>query len=237
MRVLPDGPEAPDRPQQLVLREHARGLGRQRAHAARTPSATARPARPADAPPAPAASTSSAPTRSRPGRRRTSARRSSACDARAQLGVAERLADVVVAPALEARRPIELTRAPADHDQRHRGVDAAGDAVGGAHAAHEVEARAVGQAEVDEGDVGELRLQQTQTLAGAVGDQQLVAVGGQVVGQERARRRVVLDDEDGGGGIGRCSWAPRSTARPRVLGARAQLQHHIQHERPGRDRP
>jgi hypothetical protein len=49
----------------------------------------------------------------------------------------DRLADVVVAAALEAAQSIELARAPAEHDERHRGVDAAGHAVGGAHAAHD----------------------------------------------------------------------------------------------------
>ena len=132
---------------------------------------------------------------------------------RAQLGVAERLADVVVAAALEAAQAVELARAPAEHDQRHRRVDAAGHAVGGAHAAHDVQARAVGQPEVDERDVGELGLQQPQPVARAVGHEQLVAVGGQVVGQEGARRRVVLDEQDGGGGIGGAHGATRSRAR------------------------
>ena len=112
------------------------------------------------------------------------------------------LADVVVAPAIEAAQPVELAAAPADHHERHGRIDAARHAVGGAYAADDVQARAVGQAEVDEGDVGELRLQQAQAVAGAVGHEQLVAVGGEVVGQEGARRRVVLDEQDGGGGVG-----------------------------------
>ena len=44
--------------------------------------------------------------------------------------------------------------------------------------------------------------QQTQGVGSAVRDEDLVAVGGQVVGQEGACGVVVLDDQQGGGIVG-----------------------------------
>jgi hypothetical protein len=131
----------------------------------------------------------------------------------AQLRITEGLAQVVVASALEAAQAIELGIAAAEHEHRHGRIDAAGDAVGRAGQAHEVQARAVRQAEVDDRGIGELRLQQPQAVAHRLGDEQLVAVGREVVGQERPRRLVVLDDEDGGGGIGEAHGATRSAPR------------------------
>ena len=210
-------PEAPDRAQELVLREHARGVGGQRAHErelllGELDRRAAQPDDPrrrvdfelADAQASRAPAHVGAPQQS--------------LDPRAQLGVAERLADVVVATAVEPPQPIELARAAAHDHERHRRVDAAGHAVRRTYAAHDVQAGAVGQTEVDQGEVGELRLQQPQAVARAVGDEQLVAIGGEVVGQEGARRRVVLDEQDGGGGIGGAHGRSRSRqARSRPL--------------------
>ena len=65
-----------------------------------------------------------------------------------------------------------------------------------AQPAAELEARGVGQHHVEQHQVAVLDLEQVERLAGARGGDHLVAVGLQVVGEERARRVVVLDDHD-----------------------------------------
>ena len=114
----------------------------------------------------------------------------------AQLGVAERLGHVVVAAAVEPPQAVELAAAAGEDQHRDPRVDPAGDAVRLADGAQEVEARAVGQADVEHDEVGVLRLEQAAGVPGAVGDEQLEAVGGEVVGQEGAGGVVVLDEED-----------------------------------------
>ena len=187
-------PKSPHRPQQLLLREHARGIRRQRAQERELLLGELHPtlAQPHLArrridlqlahpqPPQP-------PAALHPGQQRR--------DAGAQLGVRIGLAQVVVRSALEAPQPVELAGAPAEDEQRRVGVQPRPDPVGRPHPAQQVQAVAVGQAQVHHRHVRELALQQPEPVPGAVSHQQVVPVRGQVVGQERPLRRVVLDDQ------------------------------------------
>ena len=105
------------------------------------------------------------------------------------------------APASKARRRSGSAARPLRTSTRQRRVDPGARRVGGADLADDAEARAVGQADVEHREVRVARLDQRQRLARGVGRQQLAAVGGELVGEERARRRVVLGDQDGGGRV------------------------------------
>jgi hypothetical protein len=118
-------------------------------------------------------------------------------DPQPQLQVHERLRHEVVGPALEPAHAIDLRAAPRQDDQRQRRIEPRGDPVGLAHARDQLEPRGVGQPEVDDRHVGLLELQLAQPVADRLGEDDLVPVGGQVVGEERAEDRVVLDEQDG----------------------------------------
>ena len=161
---------SPRRAQQLLLREDARRLARRARAAARTPSATARRA-------PPRSRTLRARRvdleRRRPAgaraRRRRSARRSSAAHARAQLGVAERLADVVVGAALEAAHAVELAARPLSTSERQRrGRSGWRRRRRRARARSRSRPDAVGQAEVDDREVGEAASPAAQRRRGAL---------------------------------------------------------------------
>src|SRR5207247_10448779 len=61
----------------------------------------------------------------------------------------------------------------------------------------------------DRREVGVFGLAQPRAVAQGVGHQQVVAVGGEVVGEERARRVVVLDEQDRGGVVGHAALRGR----------------------------
>jgi hypothetical protein len=85
----------------------------------------------------------------------------------------------------------------AQHDQRNVGIDPCGESLAGADRVDELERLAV---DVNQDQVRRRRAQQCERL-GAVGcGQHAVAVGGQVVGQERARGVVFLGQQDGRSG-------------------------------------
>ena len=158
-------------------------------------------------------SSSSDPIRSRPvpGRRRRPPQQRPY--PRAQLVVREGLHHVVVATAAEAAQPVELAHAPGQHEQRQVRIQAAGDAIGVADVREQLETIAVGQAEVDDRQVGEGALEQTPGVGHALGFEHVEAVGRQVVREERAGGAVVFDDEDGGGVM---VHAPKSLEAPRI---------------------
>jgi hypothetical protein len=114
-----------------------------------------------------------------------------------ELAVGEGLRDVVVRAELEAAHAIELGGAPRQDHQRQRRVESRGDPVGRPHLADQLEPRAVREPDVDHGEVGALVLQRAQGVASRVGHEQLVAVGGQVVGEKGPDDRVVLDQKQG----------------------------------------
>ena len=114
----------------------------------------------------------------------------------AQLDVHERLDHVVVDAALEPAHAIELAAAAGEHDQRQRRIEPGADAVGGPDAPDQVQPGAVREPEVDDREVRAPRLELAQRLLDRARDEQVVAVGGEVVGQERPDHRVVLDDQD-----------------------------------------
>jgi hypothetical protein len=126
-------------------------------------------------------------------------------DAGAQLRVGERLAEVVVGPAVEAADAVDLRRPPGEEQDGRRGVHAAREPVGLPEPAQQVQPAGVREDEVEQHEVGVLGLQQPDGIARAVARDHVVAVGGEVVGEERAGRGVVLDDEDGGGVVGHAS--------------------------------
>ena len=211
---------APDRAQQLLLRPHPRRLDREHAqesellrrqldllaaqqHGVRGGIDLQRPG--ADA--------SQRAPRARPAQQRV--------DPGPQLGVAERLAQVVVGAALEAAQAIDLPcPAGQQHDRRAR-VHAAGDAVRRPQPPQDLEPREIGKPQVEQQEVGCRGLQQAQGVSRAVAGEHLVAVGGEVVGEERAGRVVVLDDEDGGGVVGHAPTRRRAR-RSRRLSSRSR---------------
>ena len=191
-------PEPPDVPQQLRLREHPRRLGRElaqqrelllrqrdarAAHANLACHRVDAPARPRAAAPPRAAHATAATARRRAGaalRMRTAWRRSRRRRARSR------------APG-RSHPPAPTPRAAAD------GIDARAGAARLAHPAQQLEPRPVGQPDVDDREVDVVVLQRAQRVAQRGGDEQVVAVGGQVVGKERPRRDVILDDQDARG--------------------------------------
>ena len=120
-------------------------------------------------------------------------------DAGPQFGVVEGLGDVIVGAAVEASEPIEVSGAAGEDKDRQLWVDAPGDAVGFADAANEVEAVEIGQAEIDERQVRKASLHQALGFGSGLGLQELVAVYGEIVGEELAGWAMVLDDQDEGG--------------------------------------
>ena len=141
-------------------------------------------------------------------------------DAQSQLGVGERLRHEVVGAALEAAHAIGLARAPAEHDQRQPRVEPRAGPAAVAQRAQQLEPRAVGQAEIEQDEVDRVVLERAQRVAQRAGHEQLVAVGGQVVGQEGPRRELVLDDQDGGG-LGHARQEGREAAFSPPVAARA----------------
>ena len=124
-------------------------------------------------------------------------------DARMQLGIGERLPDVVVAPAREAAHAVGLAAASAEHDHRQVRVEPRREAVGRAHTVEQLEPVAVAQHQVEQDEVGLAHLDRPQPLAHAARGRRPVAVGAQVVDQELGRGLVVLHHQH------------RSSPRPR----------------------
>jgi hypothetical protein len=62
--------------------------------------------------------------------------------------------------------------------------------------AQELQTVTIGKAEVDDREIRELGRDQPPGVAGALGFEQLVAVGGQVVGQEAPRWAMILDEQN-----------------------------------------
>ena len=186
---VPEGLQPPDAAHQLRAGEHPRRLagerdqqvvllGRQldRPVGTRAPRASARRSR--SGPPA-----GSAPPR------RISRAPQHRGDPGAQLRVGKRLLDEVVAAALEHPDPLQPVGVAAQHDQRRVGVGPAGGPLAGADRVEQLERLAV---DVDEDQVRLRGAQQRERLRPVGRDQHPVAVGGEVVGEERARGVVLL---------------------------------------------
>ena len=107
-----------------------------------------------------AGSISSVPTRSRPRPIRGPRAAQHGRDPQSQLAVRERLGDVVVRAALEPADAVELAGAARQDDERQRRVQPRDDPVRLAHAPDQVQAGAVGQPDVDDGEVRARELEQ-----------------------------------------------------------------------------
>ena len=114
-----------------------------------------------------------------------------------QLRIGERLAHDVVAAALEHPDPLQPVGVAAHDDQRRVGIGPAGEPLARADRVDELERPAV---DVDEDQVRMGRAQQRERLRPVGRGQHPVAVGGEVVGEERARGVVLLGQQDGRSG-------------------------------------
>ena len=144
-------------------------------------------------------STSSSPSRMRPVPGRPRARRKIASIRRRSSPYENGFADVVVAAALEPAQAVQLPGAAREQDQRQPRVDPRDERVRAPDARHEVQPRAVRQPDVHDREVRLAELEHAQGVAQRVRRQHLVAVGGQVVGEEGPDQRVVLDEKQ-------CPW-------------------------------
>ena len=90
-------------------------------------------------------------------------------DPRRELRVVEGLDDVVVGARDQPPHAVGVRAAPGEHDHREIGVVAAGRAVGPPDLAQDVEPRRVGQAQVEDEQVGLLEVAVAQGVRGALG--------------------------------------------------------------------
>ena len=102
------------------------------------------------------------------------------------------------APGSNAAEAVELARGPMSTSSGSVGVGRPATRRPRARGRSSVEPVGVGQAEVDDREVRKRRLEQARASRRSLGLEHLVAVGGQVVGEERPGRVVVLDDQDRG---------------------------------------
>ena len=114
-------------------------------------------------------------------------------DPSAQLRVGERFGDHVVAAAIEHANARELVRARGQHDHRRLRVEVADRRLASAHRVEQPERLTV---QVGEHELRPVRPQQRQRVPLALGQQDLVAVGCQLLGEEGARALALLDDQD-----------------------------------------
>ena len=96
-------------------------------------------------------------------------------DARDELAGAERLDDVVVGAELEAEHAVGLVAAGGEHDHRH--------ALVGAQLAQQVEARAVGEHDVEEHEVGTLARAVSSAVASVPAVSRAEALAGEGFGR------------------------------------------------------
>ena len=214
MRVAPERPEAPDVAQQLGLREDPRRLAGERLQQRELLLRQERPASRARAPRATSGSSSSVPDAQQPAPAAGPRAPQQRADPQPQLAVGERLRHEVVAPALEPAHAIGLRRAPREHEQRQPRIEPRAGARRHRTRAQQLQTGAVREPDVHDRQVDRVVLEHPQRVAQRPGRAQLVAVGGQVVGEERAGRGVVLDDQDRRGVVGH---AGRRRARARNL--------------------
>jgi hypothetical protein len=116
----------------------------------------------------------------------------------AQLGVAVRLGEHVVAAALQVAHTHELFGARGKDQQRRVRVDPARQSV---RLAHRVDQRQRLAVDIGEHQLGLAGAQQRERLLLAVGLEHLEAVGRQVLGEERSRGGVLLGEQDGVSGL------------------------------------
>ena len=114
-------------------------------------------------------------------------------DPSAQLRVGERLGDHVIAAAVEHANARELVRARGQHDHRRVRVELADRRRAAAYRVEQPERLTV---QVGEHELRPVRAQQRQRAPAAIGQQDLVAVGRQLLGEEGARVLALLDDQD-----------------------------------------
>ena len=120
-------------------------------------------------------------------------------DPGAQLRVGERLADDVVAAALEHPDPLQPVRVAAQHDQRDIRVDPAGETLAGADRVDQRERLAVDvdQDQVRDATCSAARAPSPGRARSAPGSRQRPGW----IGEERARSVVLLGDQDGRSGL------------------------------------
>ena len=109
-----------------------------------------------------------------------------------QLGIGERLGEHVVRAALECPHPRELVGPAAQHEQRHVRVDPVPQPAGAPNRVEQPQGLPV---EIGEDQVRPPVGQQRQRLVARLGGCHLIAVLGQVVGQEGAAGRVLVYDQ------------------------------------------
>ncbi len=107
---------------------------------------------------------------------------------RQKLRCAERLDDIVIRTPLERREPLGLGGACRQHDDRHRRP--------GANSADDVEAVAVGEAEIDHHDIRPVLPRVLLAARGGVGDHDPEAIRLEQHAQNVLNRLVVLEDQD-----------------------------------------
>ena len=189
--------EAPDVAQELVLGVHARRLGGE-VHEQRVLHRRQGDRRVADADVASGVVDAQRADPCDPGAVAGQAAAQDGADAPVQLEVAERLRDDVVGAAVEVADARELVGAAREHDQRHVGVDARRDALGVPHGVEQSERVAV---DVADDEVRLAGLDGGERGVPVLGDEHVVAVGGEVVGEEGAGGGVLLGEQDRVGGL------------------------------------
>jgi len=122
------------------------------------------------------------------------ARRSSArIRPRTKLGIGERLGNDVVAAAVEHPHAVELVRPSSEDDHRGVGVDRGGDPIATADGVEQPERLTV---DVRQHELGLLLAEQVQRMSAVLGEQDLVAVGCELLSEEGPRGEMFLDNED-----------------------------------------
>ena len=139
-------------------------------------------------------------------------------DPQAQLGVGERLDHVVVGTAFQSAQAVQLLRRTRQDQHRQGRVQAGGDAVRAAHPSQQVQPRAVGELHVEDGEIRALAFERLEGVLERLGDDQVVAVGDEVVGQKDPDDRVVLDQQQRGGVFVMTAIGPARQISPPVDG-------------------
>ena len=109
-------------------------------------------------------------------------------DPRGELAQGERLGDVVVGAELEADDLVDLGVLGREHDDRHAGL--------GPEDPADLDARQLGQHQVEQDEVGALGPEQRERLAAVGGGDGPVALELERFDEGLAERRLVVHDED-----------------------------------------